>query len=476
MIFFRGGDKVKQGKTSIKKHIIITFLLLLISSIDFLYRSIFASNYHPFISLIIAAVGIIAFVAILHRWYHMPYVHVFSKINEHYKDMLDEIVAAKDSNNNSPINTRLNHLEDLINFYKSTQKQQTELVSKLTNTNKVLDQNSKFANAIVQITSEILRSGDIHSILQLILNKAIEIIPNAQKGSILLWNKDYLEYKAMYGYDMEALKNFKFSFNEIFQYDAEDLYEPIIIPNVEEFNMNLKREKFKVLKDTRSFELSSCISCAISLDNKFYGTINIDNTDSNYAFIDEHKPILKYFAEQIGVALKNAQLLEKILYMSQYDSLTGICNRAYFEEQLDALHEDCRLKEQSYALIVLDMNNLKLANDTFGHETGDKVIVTLTDYISNIEPKPAILGRIGGDEFALVYRDKSKVEIHEIMQSIRDHFAMSPFKLNNQELLSISFGYGISTFPDEGEDITTLFRNADYLMYVDKRSFKNASL
>jgi diguanylate cyclase (GGDEF)-like protein len=464
-----------RRKTIIVKHMIIAFLLLLIGSIDFLCRNLLASDYHPLISLLFVIVAIIPFIYVSHRWYHVPYEHVSSKIYEYYKDTIDDVAMTKDNSYLSN-HTQVNDLEDLINHYKSAQKEQTELVCQLTNTNKVLDQNSKFANAIVQITSEILRSGDIQSILQLILNKAIEIIPNAQKGSILLCNNDFLEYKAMYGYDMEALKDFKFNFNEIFQHNAEDLYEPIIITNVEKFNMNLKKDKFNLLKETRSFELNSCISCAISIDNEFYGTINIDNIESNYAFVDEHKPIVKYFAEQIGVALKNAQLLEKILYMSQYDSLTSICNRAYFEEQLNALHEDCVQKKQSYVLIALDMNNLKLANDTFGHEIGDKIIVALIDYISSMEPKTSIMGRIGGDEFAIVYRDKSIKEVHQIMLSIRAHFMKFPFTFNNQELMNISFSYGASSFPDEGKDISTLFKNADYLMYIDKRSFKAANI
>ena len=467
---------MKQEKSSIKKHTILAFFLLLIGFTDFLSRILLTSNYSPYISLLIIIVAIIAFINLSHRWYQMPYVRVFNKIDEHYKDMLGDTAITKGSKSNASFLPHANTLEDLVNLYKSAKEQQSELVYQLTNANKVLDQNSKFANAIVQITSEILRSGDIHGILQLILDKAIEIIPNAQKGSILLWNNDFLEYKAMYGYDIEALKDFKFNIDEIFQYNAKDLYEPIIIPNVEEFNMNLKKDKFNILKDTRSFELNSCISCAISIDNEFYGTINIDNTESNYAFIDEHKPIVKYFAEQIGVALKNAQLLKKILYMSQYDSLTSIINRAYFEEQLYNLHADCVTKEQSYALIVLDMNNLKLANDTFGHEIGDRLIVTLTNYISNMQPKAAIFGRIGGDEFAMVYRDVSKNEVHQIMQNIRAHFIECPFIFSNQELLNISFGYGVSTFPEDGEDITTLFKNADYLMYIDKRSFKNSNI
>ncbi len=159
--------------------------------------------------------------------------------------------------------------------------------------------------------------------------------------------------------------------------------------------------------------------------------------------------------------------------MSQYDSLTGISNRAFFEEQLNTLHKDCIQNNHSFTLVVLDMNDLKLVNDTFGHEIGDNLITTLTDYILNMELKPTIFGRVGGDEFTLVYKDKSDQDVHQIMKNIRAHFNEAPFKYNNQEILNITFGYGISTFPEEGEDISNLIKNADYLMYIDKRRYKD---
>lgn len=458
-----------ERKNGIIKHMALALILLLISSNDYIYRSLLTFVYQPSISLLISVLLISIFIVLIHKWYQLPYLHVVRKIDKYYKDMLKDTSNIKD---HLLADTKINSLEDLLDLYKSAQRQQTELVCQLTNTNKVLDQNNRFANAIVQITSEILKSGDIHSILQLILNKAIEIIPNAQKGSILLYNKDLLEYKAMYGYDIEALKDFKFSVSEIYQYNAHNLYDPIIIPDVEKFNKNLKKDKFDVLKETRSFELKSCISCAISVDNEFYGIINIDNIDSNYAFIDEHKPIIKYFAEQIGVALKNAQLLEKILFMSQYDSLTKACNRSFFEEQLDLLHNESVKFKHVYSLVILDMNDLKLVNDSYGHEAGDELIVALTDYIQNYEQKPTLFGRIGGDEFALVYKDKTCQDVHRIMQSIRDHFNNVPFKHNNQEILNISFSYGVASYPNDGEDIIKLLKNADYLMYIDKRQAK----
>jgi c-di-GMP phosphodiesterase len=466
-----GGNLMRQIRPALIKYSMLAFALLFISFIDNIYRNLFSNSYNPIISALLVVFALSLVIYIFHIFYLRPYKIMLSKINKCYKDMVNEVSAAEDNNSLSLLD-RVNSLDELFNIYESAQKQHLDMVCQLKNTNKVLDQNNKFANAIVQITSEILRSGDIHSILQLILNKAIEIIPNAQKGSILLSNKDYLEYKAMYGYDMDALKDFKFSFNEIFQYHVQDIYEPMIITEIEKFNSNLNKDKFNVLKDTNSFDLKCSISCAISIDNQFYGTINIDNTENSNAFVEEHKPIIKYFAEQIGVALKNAQLIEKILYLSQYDSLTNICNRSYCEEQLNILHKECEKSNQNYSLVIADMNDLKLINDSYGHEAGDKLIVAFTDYISNLDQKPEIFARIGGDEFAFVYSNKSSLEVHELLQDIKSHFYTVPFNYNNKDLLNITFSSGICAYPDEAKDIPTLFRIADQRMYDDKRHSK----
>lgn len=463
---------MRQVKNHYFKLLALAVLLVFISFIDYLYRNLFISSYHPFLSALVIFIAIALLLYLAYRMFLLPYKKILLNIDRLYNDFTKEIATILSDTPNPSGDSRLQNLKHLISYYRSANMQQSELVHQLTNRNNILDQNNRFANAIVQITSEILHSRDINSILQLILNKAVEIIPNAQKGSILLYNKEHLEYKAMYGYHIEALQDFKFEFNEIFQYNAENLYDPIIIPDVEQFNKDLKKDKFEVLKETRSFELKSCMSCAISVDNEFYGIINIDNVDSNYAFIEEHKPIIKYFAEQIGVALKNAQLLERILYLSRYDSLTEICNRAFFEEQLEKLHEEAQKNNTKYTLAIMDLNDLKRINDHYGHDAGDRLIVSFINHIKNHEKLPHIFGRIGGDEFGMVYYNESASYVKEVIADIRSCFSAAPFQYNGQELMTISFGCGTATYPEDGLDVSTLFKSADLLMYADKKSFK----
>ncbi len=463
---------MRQIKNHLFKFLALASLLVFISFIDHLYRYLFSNSYHPFLSALVIFIAIALLLYLSYRLFLLPYKRILLNIDRLHNDFTQEIAAILSDSKNTADGSHLHNLKQLISYYRSANMQQSELVHQLTYRNNILDQNNRFANAIVQITSEILHSRDINSILQLILNKAIEIIPNAQKGSILLYNKDYLEYKAMYGYHMEALKNFKFEFNEIFQYDAENLYDPIIIPDVEQFNKDLKKDKFEVLKETRSFELKSCISCAISVDNEFYGIINIDNVDNNYAFMEEHKPIIKYFAEQIGVALKNAQLLERILYLSRYDSLTEICNRAFFEEQLQKLHEEAQESGLNYTLAILDLNDLKRINDNYGHDAGDKLIISFTNQVKNLKKLPDVFGRVGGDEFGMVFCNKSSQYVKEVIAELRGYFSDAAFQYNGKDLVNISFGCGTAAYPEDGSDVSSLFKSADLLMYEDKRRFK----
>lgn len=467
---------MNRARLHMYRHAFLGLLLVSIGFVDLVYKLFFDQYYNSYISCAIVVAVLFALISFYHKWYLNPYTDMLNKLNELYNDALDESAAAS-SRENKIKNFTYDKvpyviLENLIEHYKQHHEEQAQIVDKLKINNTLLEQNNRFTNAIAQITSEILRSGDIHGILQLILDKAIEIIPNAQKGSILLYNNGYMEYKAMHGYNIEALRGFKFSIEEIFQYNSEDLYTPIIICNVEEFNRKLNKDKFDMLKESRSFELKACMSCAISLDNQFYGIINIDNVNSHNAFSEEHKPIIKYFAEQIGVALKNAQQLERILYLSRYDSLTGICNRSYFEEQLNAIYQDAKFSGKCFHLVTFDLNDLKYINDNYGHEAGDILITTFTNYISSIEDKPVVFGRIGGDEFAMIYVDKSKQAVSGIINSITAYFNEVRFRYNGTDIMNITYGYGISCYPSEASDIPSLFRMADKLMYSEKRRHK----
>lgn len=351
------------------------------------------------------------------------------------------------------------------------------LLKKLRNSNILLERNSKITDCIMQITSEILASGEIDKVLQIILDKAIEIIPNAQKGSILIYNGSSLEYRASHGYDFEILKHLKLGLDEIFQHDSQDFYEPCIVNNPEGFNkVHLESSKFEILREGRGFELKSILSCAIQVDNEFYGIINLDSVVDENAFSNEDKPLIKHLATQIGIALKNARLIEKILYLSRHDSLTGIYNRCYFEELLLRIFQQYKTSCSVFSLALLDINKLKLVNDTYGHAAGDLLLKSFVQGMTQQLTKNDVFARYGGDEFALIFTNKSKVQAEEIIKNIEHMFSEVPFTYCGKEVTYISFGCGIIEFPSEASELEELVRLADTRMYKDKKKIKKLPL
>jgi len=354
--------------------------------------------------------------------------------------------------------------------YKSKQK---DLIKKLRSSNTLLKRNSMITESIMKITSEVLASGEIDYILQTIIDKAIEIIPGAQKGNILIYDGSVLEFKVSRGYDSNVLENLKLSIEEVFQYDSEDFFEPCIVNNQERFNRErLPDYKYEILQKGLGMNPKSTLSCAFQVDNEFCGIINLDNMDDNKAFSKEDKPLIKHLAVQIGIALKNARQIEKILFLSRHDSLTGIYNRCYFEELLMHTIQTSKASASVFSLAMLDINDLKYINDTYGHEAGDLMLKKFAQCVNEFITGDDIFARYGGDEFAIIFKDNDKIQAANKINNIRQALLNLPFTYCGKTIVSIGFGCGIVQFPADGSEFQDFMRLADKRMYKDKKKSK----
>ncbi|OPX87420.1 MEDS domain-containing protein [Pelotomaculum sp. PtaB.Bin117] len=157
------------------------------------------------------------------------------------------------------------------------------------------------------------------------------------------------------------------------------------------------------------------------------------------------------------------RLMENQLkYLSMHDSLTGLHNRAYFEEKMRRLEER---RDISAGIIVCDVDGLKLVNDTLGHDTGDLLLIAAASVIKDSFRENDMIARIGGDEFAVLLPN-SEIKIIEsacdrIQEGVARHNAA------NLELpLSISAGFAVRS--DESVKMSDLFKEADNKMYREK--------
>lgn len=165
---------------------------------------------------------------------------------------------------------------------------------------------------------------------------------------------------------------------------------------------------------------------------------------------------------------KRKQVEEKTKFMSLHDSLTGLYNRAYFEQELQRLHSENNVP---LGLLVCDVDRLKLVNDTLGHKTGDNLLVAAAQVICKAVRKSDIVARIGGDKFAILLPCRNEGEPDSVRKRIYNN--IEKYNLSHPELiLSISVGYSFST---TCTDIPSLFREADNNMYREERHRKQSS-
>ena len=175
---------------------------------------------------------------------------------------------------------------------------------------------------------------------------------------------------------------------------------------------------------------------------------------------------------------------EKIVAMAYYDALTELPNRYLFKDRLKQAIVAAKQYKRLVAILFLDLDNFKRVNDTLGHEMGDQLLQSVSERLVNFVRRSDTIARVseneltdtvarlGGDEFTILLTEISHIEdAAKVAQRVLDLFSR-PFKISENELF-ISSSIGISIYPDNGDDIDALLKNADTAMYHAKDEGRN---
>jgi diguanylate cyclase (GGDEF)-like protein len=159
--------------------------------------------------------------------------------------------------------------------------------------------------------------------------------------------------------------------------------------------------------------------------------------------------------------------LEKLRHNAATDPLTGLNNRRMFEEYLEReIHRSSRYGT-SFALLLLDLRRFKIANDTYGHATGDEILRGVALASAETIRGSDVSCRIGGDEFAILLPQAEKSSAEALAERMVEKFETYAKPLAPDTPVGID--YGIAIFPEDGEDATHLFQSADRNLYESKQ-------
>ena len=183
---------------------------------------------------------------------------------------------------------------------------------------------------------------------------------------------------------------------------------------------------------------------------------------------------LEIFATQAVTALQSSTQYEEIRRLTFIDALTPAYNHRYFQEALTKeLHRHARTG-RSMALAMLDLDNFKKINDTFGHPAGDEILKALVDELMTNARDSDVVSRYGGEEFAIIFPETTVTAARDAANRLRELVAARDFPLPQfDRILHITVSIGVAVFPADGETPADLVSRADAALYWAKKHGKN---
>lgn len=198
-------------------------------------------------------------------------------------------------------------------------------------------------------------------------------------------------------------------------------------------------------------------------------------TESTRLFhtVAEKTKALHRAKEQLEKELAKKEILEQHLkHLASTDPMTGLLNRRSFFDICDQAMIDASTKEKALTCLIVDIDHFKNINDTYGHDMGDKVIKNIAQLMLDNTRTLDHVGRIGGEEFAILMSDTDMESAYQISDRLRENISKYKMLLNDKSV-SVTVSIGLSYLTHEDKNIHTLLKRADTALYEAKENGRN---
>lgn len=164
---------------------------------------------------------------------------------------------------------------------------------------------------------------------------------------------------------------------------------------------------------------------------------------------------------------------QRLVYLAERDSLTGLHNRHYFQKELEKMVAESDRRRTHGALLFFDLDEFKYINDTFGHSAGDTILTRIASEVGTLVRRHETFSRLGGDEFAILAPNAGDSEAQALAERVLRAIAKIPFRIENHNL-RLTSSLGIAFYPRHASVAEELIAHADAAMYQAKDAGKNS--
>jgi len=245
--------------------------------------------------------------------------------------------------------------------------------------------------------------------------------------------------------------------------------EFILIGDIETHKKPIIRKSQRAF--SKNYKTDSCVIAPLICQDRVIGVLNMTDKTNGGNFTQEDIVLIELFSQLVGASIGNIKLFEKIQRQATSDGLTGLINHKTFYEILEKELWRSRRYGGQISLIMVDIDNFKKINDTYGHRAGDKVIREISAKIKECIRQIDTAARYGGDEFAVILPNTSLAEATIAAERMVAAVSHTPTTWKKDQIaLSISVGVGQYDADTTPEDITS---RSDQALYTAKRAGKN---
>ena len=313
---------------------------------------------------------------------------------------------------------------------------------------------------------------DLKRLLNIILDKALETI-YAEKGSLMLYDfaENVLQVKVVYGLpDKKVEDDINSGVIECAKIRAGEGIAGMVFANKKSVISNLGQNdpRFKDFASSTT-NVNSLLCVPLIAKGEAIGVVNITNKKNNQLFNKQDLEFMEALANQAAIAIDNAKLYE----LATKDGLTKLYTHRHFFTMLDTELKRAQRYNHVLSVLMMDIDDFKQVNDTYGHAAGDKVLREVAAIIGKTVRKIDMPARYGGEEFAVILPETKGQEAVVIAHRLRNRIQNLEITLNDGTLLKITVSVGIASFPDAGQDELTIMEFADKALYESKKKGKN---